>query len=289
MRISLLCNESAGDGVSLENLAMEIQRAGHELVQVVRKNSDLARVIEDSAELVVAAGGDGTVRRAATALAGRKKPLAILPLGTANNIARSLGIVGSVSQLIDTWSGARRLSIDLGIARASWGDSCFLEAMGGGLIPEGILLLQATPHQRADSDSRLAFAVRQFQEILSRLEPHRSRLTVDGVSMEGDFLLLEVLNIPSVGPNLVLSPDADPSDGFFSVVTAGETDREQLADYLRHRIEGRECRLALLTRRGRNIEIQGCNQIHVDDEVHRCASIGTVSAHIGPAALEVLV
>ena len=53
-----------------------------------------ARTIDDSIDLAVTAEGEGTVRSAAIALAGRPIPLAILPFGTANNIALSLGIEG---------------------------------------------------------------------------------------------------------------------------------------------------------------------------------------------------
>lgn len=58
-------------------------------------SAGLESVLE-STDVIVAAGGDGTVSTAARAVAGRDIPVAILPLGTANNIARSLGIEGSI-------------------------------------------------------------------------------------------------------------------------------------------------------------------------------------------------
>ena len=62
-----------------------------------------SKILESHADLVVAAGGDGTVATAARVLAGRKIPLAILPLGTANNIARSLNSDGPLDTLVASW------------------------------------------------------------------------------------------------------------------------------------------------------------------------------------------
>ena len=215
--------------------------------------------------------------------------MAILPLGTANNIARSLGIEGSIPHLIGSWSSARRRAVDLGVASGSWGRS-HLEAVGGGLIPAGIAAMGGQPGDGRDEDrrARLARAARKYRDALSGLRAYRWTLTLDGTRQDGELLVIEVLNIRSVGPNLVLSPDVDCSDGFFSVVTAGEERREDLADYLRHRIEGKESRLCLPSWRARQIEIQGTQAMHVDDEIHGELAIGTVLIQIERAAVQFL-
>src|SRR6185369_915874 len=89
-------------------------------------------------ELIVIAGGDGTVQRVATELAWRELPLAILPLGTANNIATSLGIEGPTEALVAGWATARRSPLDLGVATGPWGTRRFIESVGGGLVSNGI-------------------------------------------------------------------------------------------------------------------------------------------------------
>ena len=71
------------------------------------------------ARMVVAAGGDGTVRACAQALAGTQVPLAIVPLGTANLAARALGIPpGTGGSLATAFGGHERL-IDLAVAGAA--------------------------------------------------------------------------------------------------------------------------------------------------------------------------
>ena len=159
MRISLLYGEHAGRGVSIRQLRERLVRGGHEILRIVEKSrSD--PLLDASTELVVAAGGDGTVSAAARAVAGRGVPLAILPLGTTNNIARSIGIDGSNSEIIESWENAR-LPFDIGIASDEWGEHSFLESVGGGLVSAGIAAMQnRAEDEREKLACRLAAAVR---------------------------------------------------------------------------------------------------------------------------------
>ena len=77
------------------------------------------RAVAAGASLVFAAGGDGTVRACAQALAGTRIPLAIVPLGTANLTARALGIPARAGRAIDAGFSGRDRVIDL--ARADLG------------------------------------------------------------------------------------------------------------------------------------------------------------------------
>ena len=73
------------------------------------------------ARMVVAAGGDGTVRACAQALAGTQVPLAIVPLGTANLAARALGIPSGIGGSLATAFGGHERRIDLAVAGAAAG------------------------------------------------------------------------------------------------------------------------------------------------------------------------
>lgn len=287
MRVSLLYNETAGEGIPLDLIREAIARHGHELVRVFEKDSEIEALVAEGPELVVAAGGDGTIAIAARFLAGRGIPLAILPLGTANNIAKSLRIGGSLEQTIGGWRKASRHPLDLGIAQGDWGNRRFVEAVGGGLIPGGIV--HAKLHAARDQElptSRISEAVRRYGQVLSRLEPAPWTIDVDGVRTTGDFLLVEVLNIRSIGPNLVLAPEADPSDGVFSVVMAGEEHREELVRYLESRLEDREHAPSLFSKSGQHITLQGATDVHVDDRI--LPSSGTLSIHVEAGALDIL-
>ncbi|MGH6690863.1 MAG: diacylglycerol/lipid kinase family protein [Gammaproteobacteria bacterium] len=289
MRVALFHNEAAGDGTSVNEISALLERHGHHLVQVVDKEWSAEQMLEKHADLVVAAGGDGTVITAARVLAGRPVPLAILPLGTANHIAKSLCCDGPIETLIESWAHAAPQPLDLGTARGVWGERIFIESVGAGLIPAGIAA--AKTHQASSADaatSKPADAVRIFRDVLARLEPRRWDITLDGLATTGEFLLVEVLNMPSIGPNLVLSEEASPHDGFFSVVVATERHRDVLDAYLVHRIEDGKRPLRLMPHRARRVEIVGWDDVHVDDQLLRARPSETVSMTIEPAALEFL-
>jgi diacylglycerol kinase family enzyme len=114
-------------------------------------------------------------------------------------------------------------------------------------------------------------------------------LRFDGEDREDEFLLVEVLNTRSVGPNLDLAPHATPSDGSLTVVTARESDRGALAAYIDDRLAGRDGRLALPFERTRCVDFLDADVLHVDDELVRVAPGSAVSIRLQAAAANVLV
>jgi diacylglycerol kinase family enzyme len=289
LKVSLLYNCNAGDSVPLHLIHDTIERHGHQLVQVIERDEEIERMLDGAPELVVAAGGDGTISAAARRLSGRKIPLAILPLGTANNIAKAVGSQAPIEQLIAGWEIARRRALDLGVARADSGSSrYFVEGVGAGLIPGGILEMRMrSTTEAAPTRSRLAEAGWTYSSVLERMKPAVWTVVVDGVRTTGEFLLVEVLNIGSIGPNLKLSNDADPFDGLFSIVLAGEEHRTELARYLGDRLEARESSPALPVQQGRRIRLEGTTEVHVDDQI--LCPRGTVAIELEAGAVDVLV
>jgi diacylglycerol kinase (ATP) len=295
LRLTLIYNEKAGSSVASDELRRSIRRAGHEIVRTLRPDelSALAeREQQDQAfagsDLIVIAGGDGTVQRVATELAGRDLPLALLPLGTANNIATSLGIEGPTEALVAGWATARPSPLDLGVATGPWGRRGFIESVGGGLVTHGIIVMDAdAPHPESGPDEMLVKALACFRVVLSGMTARRCRLVLDGAISEPDLLLCEVLNIRTVGPQLRLAPDADHADAQFDVVVASELHRTMLDNYLHERIEGRACALELPMQRARRVGLGGWDRLHIDDTIH--ADVDGLSVlEVIPAALQVL-
>ena len=290
VRVVLFHNEDAGDGSSVDEITALFERHGHHLVQVVDKEHRVERILASHADLAVAAGGDGTVATAARVLAGQKLPLAILPLGTANNIAKSLSSDGPLDTLVEAWGRTKPQSLDIGFARAEWGQRIFFESVGAGLIPAGIAAAKALEENAREGSSTVKpeDALSTFRDVLAGLEPQRWTIVIDGQEEIGDFLLVEVLNIPSIGPNLVLSDEAIPTDGLFSVVIATEQHRRVLDEYLAHRISGGERPLSMPPRHARRVEIRGSTAVHVDDQLLDTQSPETVSMAIEAGALQFL-
>jgi len=78
----------------------ELANAGHHAIYESTRKSDYKKALKKPTDLVLAAGGDGTVGKVAHELIDSGIPLSVLPLGTANNLARSLGFIGSPEEII---------------------------------------------------------------------------------------------------------------------------------------------------------------------------------------------
>ena len=122
----------------------------------------LARgAVASGAELIVAAGGDGTVRACVQALAGTQVPLAIVPLGTANLVARALGVPRGTGAALAAAFGGHERRIDLAAAGPAWpvsgtGTLAFGAMAGIGLDAQ---VVAATPRLLKRRVGWLAYAV----------------------------------------------------------------------------------------------------------------------------------
>ena len=286
MRICLYGNATAGGGTSLDDLTAMIARAGHHVVNVIEDAEDACPLLDANLDCVVAAGGDGTVARAARLLIGGQLPLAIVPVGTANNIARSLGIDGDLEQLIARWRVDRVGRIDAGVIDTGGTRSYFLESVGCGLVTDSIHDARVSI-AKDDPDTHLADARELYADTLQFLAHRHYAIQIDDEALEGNFLLVEALNTPSIGPRLELAGATNAADGWLSLVVITEADRGRLAEYLQRLRAGEAAEAGFESWRVRTIAISGAERIHIDDQVVQLNS-DRVTIGIQPSALAVL-
>ncbi len=272
-KTTLIYNPQAGGaslvtGADLENALRLIGlQAQHRPTQ---NEEDLDRVLEHPGDVVVVAGGDGTVRAVARRLAGRGIPLVVLPLGTANNLAGSLGIAGQPLDVIARLAEPRSLMLDMGRVVSPWGEGVFLEAAG-----VGMLATTMAAYDPEDGKSPL----RAIQAVIATVPgytPIGCRVTCDEVELEGRYVMVEVMNTPAVGPRLRLAPNADPSDGWLDVVLIEEHDRVGLAAYVANLALGQlEALPNVSVHRARHVSLEWENSpLHLDAELFDASSIG---------------
>jgi diacylglycerol kinase (ATP) len=270
MKITLIHNPGAGGGQDENALVELIIEAGHEVRHCSTKE-DWKAILKKPADLVVAAGGDGTVRRVALAAAEHGLPFAAIPIGTANNIAKSIGLLGDAGELIESWSASPRARqpFDLGEVVAPWGEGRFVEGVGGGLIAD---LIDREDEVAADANllgRETDRALHLLCELVGEARIHRWEIEADGKDLSGEYFAVEVLNIRFVGPNLPLAPHAFPGDGELDVVLLGKKDRQPLLDYLEKRMHLASGQLPeLRCVRARKIEIVAPVDVrwHLDDK-----------------------
>jgi diacylglycerol kinase family enzyme len=200
------------------------------------KEKKWKKALKKPGDIVAVAGGDGTVGKVARRLIGSPTPIAILPLGTANNIANTLDVTGkSLKELIRSWKTARCINFDAGVAKGPWGTESFVEGFGVGLFAETMTRLDGSKIIDLAGADDPPTVLRTVLKILRKhLKEHPATemtIRLDGKEMSGDYVLLEAMNVRYVRPNLDLVPRADINDGLLDVVLVGSGERGKLKPY----------------------------------------------------------
>lgn len=275
MKVTLIHNSDAGvdeqpTGAEILDL---IRTAGHDATELSLKADDWDQALSHPVDLIAVAGGDGTVGQIVKGLMRIGTPIAVLPVGTANNIAKSLGLMDQpLEQLIASWTSARRVKLDVGSATGPWGAKTFIEGMGLGLFTGTMSRLDSNGNMEIAHLDHPRKKITSVLEILyDRLQHYpaqRLDLTLDGEPVSGAYILLEMMNTRFVGPNLLLAPDANPCDGLLDIVFLSRDERPKLSRYFRDCIDGKFCPPQWPIRRASRITMEWKGfAVRIDDEV----------------------
>lgn len=225
-RVTLVQNPSAKAGPTAQRqLLQALEEVGHK-VRTVEPDKGLGKNLAQHADVVIAAGGDGTVLGVARRLVHSKVPLAILPLGTANNLARSVGMPNDIDVLLELLQDPRERPLDIGVASGSWGERYFCESAGVGWFSDALQV------EVTEKDKEPERAVNVLRESLTAYEPKQWTVTIDGQDASGEYLSIDVMNAKYFGPNLKLGASAEPFDGHLDVVMLERKDSKRLISYL---------------------------------------------------------
>ena len=250
MRTLLLHNPTAGDGsLSADSLETALSRSGCLVTACSKHDDSYKAAFGEPWDLVAVAGGDGTVAKAARHMPDRNVPLALLPTGTANNVAHSLDLLGEAEEIAANLQGAPTRPLDLGSVKGPWGERSFIEAVGLGAFAPAITRSDPKP----PFEHRIRLGREALCEAIAAAEPHRIALTVDGEPLDGEFLFVEVLNLRFSGPRLPIAYFAEPGDQMLDIVLLCEDQRQAMLDWVRSAPE--ETPPPVLVHIGRNVKM----------------------------------
>lgn len=285
----IIVNPHTGRGRSLkaltkakEVLAKAGWQCGIALTQAPGHAIELARTAAaNGTPIVTAIGGDGTVNEVIQGITGTETALAIIPGGTGNDHARSLGIPLAPAKAATLLSQGKIIKMDIGNER----DRHFgcLVSIG---FPVDVIHHTNTKHRFLGGSLAILTSVWQ---TLRELRFHEVTLTLDGERLSISTCGIFVLNTPSVGGGLRFSPTADVTDGLFDVVVIGELTPLQLLYTLPKVYVGKHLNHpALHLYRCRNVQVETAEPLPkmFDGEV---IGYTPIEAHIEPKALRVVV
>ena len=295
-KATLLHNPTAGENdFSKTELLNIIKKEGFECDYVSVKNDRWDEFSNDTDFLIIA-GGDGTVRRVAKSLMKRKRldkqfPIAILPHGTANNIAGTLKVEGKVKDIVRTWHNGVLKKFDIGKIYGLREEMFFLEGFGCGIFPRLIKVMEKMKEEIGNSvEEKIKAARAVLYDIVLNYEAVNCKIIADDVEHSGKYIMVEIMNTRSIGPNLELVQSADPGDGELEIVLIPESHQKKFEEFLLSRINGEAGEYAFTVIKAKKIEFEWEGKdIHVDDERLNSDKLTKVTVEVQPGMIEFMV
>jgi len=208
---------------------------------------------------VVAFGGDGFIHEIIQHIVPRDIPLGIIPCGTGNDFARSIGVYKlSLTQQMDLIAHSDSRAIDLGRVEKTW-FAAILSSGFDALVNERANVMQWPK-------GRMRYNIAMIEKII-QLRAHSYRIRLDRDHIDVEATLVTVANGPSYGGGMNVCPDAKLTDGLFDVMVLGKVSRTELLKVFPKVYSGRHVGHPAVTfYRCREIEIVGSGSSYADGE-----------------------
>ncbi|UOQ48961.1 diacylglycerol kinase [Gracilibacillus caseinilyticus] len=183
------------------------------------------KAVERQFDLIIAAGGDGTINEVIQGMAEQdnRPKLAIIPVGTTNDFARALSIPREILKAVNVILENQTRKLDIGKVN----DHYFMNIAGAGKLTE---LTYDVPSKLKTMLGQLAYYLKGIELLLPALKPTKVQIEYDGKWFDDEIMLFLVSNSNSVGGFEKLAPDAKMDDGYFDLVILRKTN---LAEFVR--------------------------------------------------------
>ncbi len=274
MEYALIVNPTAGAGLALKT-AEKVQQVLAERgipFHMVRTaypghGTELAREMAEAGKpVVVAIGGDGTVREVAAGLVHTGSALGIIPAGTGNDLVKTAGIPGEPMEALDFLLSHNSRKIDTGTVN----DRFFLNVCGTGF---DVAVLDCTERFKSRFHGLLPYFLGLIRAIF-RYQPDLITVEADGFQAEGRFMVCSVANGRFIGGGIPICPVAELTDGKLNFVLIRNVPRWKIPFYLPGLMLSGDLKFRITTHllsetvrlRGRNLRINIDGEIEPMDE-----------------------
>jgi diacylglycerol kinase (ATP) len=246
--------------------------------------STCRREAEAGAGIVAVIGGDGTVSCGANALIGTASALAVLPAGTGNDFASTIG-VGRFDAAVKLLANPRIETIDAVQVRTGGGTRSFVNVAGAGFDSEVNETANAMTLKLGGTGTYIAALIK----TLRRFTPARYDLTIDGTELSLDAMLVVVGNAISYGGGMKVLPAASIDDGRLDVCIVEALSKGAFLRAFPKVYTGRHgSHPKVRLTRASVVEIEANHGIEVYADGERVGSL-PASFHVQPAAIDVVV
>jgi diacylglycerol kinase (ATP) len=238
IQAKLIANPGSGTssdrGKLLEQVTLCLKEHGIEVDVAVAKPKERAipiarKAVQDGYKLIIGMGGDDTIEAIIRGMAGSKARLAMIPVGTANNLAKSLGIPESVDQACALIADGNMRKLDMGQVKMKNGTKLpFFElvmvGIGSALYPDAL---------HASKGKKLIPSLQgAIRTVLTHETKPKITIEMDGESsVRVETMLAVVSNVPLIGPNMLMYPDASMEDGLLDISLYPNFSKAELLAY----------------------------------------------------------
>ncbi|HEV3147127.1 MAG TPA: diacylglycerol kinase family protein [Chthoniobacterales bacterium] len=261
MKPCIIVNPIAGSIKDLEVLLKKLRRLRPGELHLTHKSGDAEtfarKAIRAGCDYVIAAGGDGTLNEVVNGIASPRRAreicVGVVPLGTGNDFARSLGLPATLEENIDILRSRQTAPVDLVRVRSDR-TRYFVNVSTGGF--SGLVNEKLTPKIKR-AWGPLAY-VRSAAAALPDLHAYRTTIVLDGMErLSIDLYNVIIANGRFVAAGLPIAPNADPSDGLLDLVLIPKLPKPEMALLATEMVLGKHLSSnALIFRRAKKISVR---------------------------------
>ncbi|EGQ3790593.1 diacylglycerol kinase [Staphylococcus pseudintermedius] len=219
-RARIIYNPTSGKEVfkrALPDVLIKMEQAGYETSayatqKVGDATEEAARAIEAQYDLLIVAGGDGTLNEVVNGIAEKpnRPKLGLIPMGTVNDFGRALHLPTDIFEAVDVILDGKTVQVDIGKMNSRY----FINLAGGGKITE---VSYEAPSKLKSIVGPFAYYIKGF-EMLPQMHAVDVRIEFDSQVFEGEIMLFLLGLTNSMAGFEKLVPDAKLDDGMFTLL-----------------------------------------------------------------------